>query len=268
MEYFHIDALRLDAIHAIYDMSAVTFLENLELAVEEYGKLTGRKRYLIAESDRNDPRIGRPRINNGYGLDAQWCDDLHHALHAAITGERLTYYEDYGSCAEIAKALCQGFVHDGTYSAYRKRRHGAPATELESVTCVVCSQNHDQVGNRAFGERLLSLSSPQWARLSAASVILSPMIPLLFMGEEWGEKNPFLYFVDHSDPALCDAVREGRKNDLPNSFQENRSLILYWLQHLKCPGSAGKKKILFLESILQVYYRELIRFTQKTPGIQ
>lgn len=265
MEYFHIDALRLDAVHAMYDMSAVTFLENLALAVDEYGKSKGRKRYLIAESDRNDPRIVRPRRSNGYGIDAQWCDDLHHALHAAITGERQTYYGDYGSCAKIAKALRQGFVHDGNYSSYRKRRHGAPASELESVTCVVCSQNHDQIGNRAFGERLLSLSSPQWARLSAAAVILSPMIPLLFMGEEWGERNPFLYFVDHGDPALCDAVREGRKNEfvaflsgksvpdpvLASTFEMSK---LNWEENVSISGHYFTN-----------YYRKLIELRKNHP---
>jgi maltooligosyltrehalose trehalohydrolase len=213
MEYFHIDALRLDAVHAIYDMCAVTFLEDLVYAVDEYGKSKGRKRFLIAECDRNDPRIVTSRDCGGYGLDAQWCDELHHALHAAITSEKLTYYEDFGSCADVAKALHQGFVHDGTYSKFRKRRHGASAERLKSIKCVVCSQNHDQVGNRALGERLISLSSPQSARLAAAAVLFSPMIPLLFMGEEWGETHPFLYFVDHGDPQLCDAVREGRRKE-------------------------------------------------------
>jgi maltooligosyltrehalose trehalohydrolase len=230
MENFHIDALRLDAVHAIYDMNATTFLENLAEAVQIYSTLSGRKRLLIAESDKNDPRIVRSASCAGYGIDAQWCDDLHHALHAVITGENQTYYQDYGNCSDVTKALCQGFVYDGNYSQFRKRSHGASAVGLESKRCVVCSQNHDQIGNRAFGERLIALSSAEAARCAAAVTILSPMIPLLFMGEEWGESNPFLYFVDHSDPALFDAVRNGRANEyslyhlgkpIPDPFSES-----------------------------------------------
>ncbi len=230
MEHFHIDALRLDAVHAIYDMNATTFLENLAKAVHTYSELSGRKRFLIAESDKNDPRIVRSVYCGGYGIDAQWCDDLHHSLHAVITGEKQTYYQDFGRCSDLAKALCQGFVFDGTYSHFRKRSHGGSAVGFESKQCVVCSQNHDQIGNRAFGERLITLSSPEAARCAAAVTILSPMIPLLFMGEEWGECNPFYYFVDHSDPSLYDAVRNGRANEyslfhlsrpIPDPFSES-----------------------------------------------
>jgi maltooligosyltrehalose trehalohydrolase len=230
MEHFQVDALRLDAVHAIYDMNATTFLENLAEAVDFYSGVSGRKRLLIAESDKNDPRIVRSVSCGGYGIDAQWCDDLHHAIHTVVTGEDQTYYADFGSCSDVAKALCQGFVFDGTYSKFRKRNHGASAVGVESKRCVVCCQNHDQIGNRAFGERLIALSSPEAARCAAAVMILSPMIPLLFMGEEWGENHPFLYFVDHSDPALFDAVRNGRANEyslfhlrkqIPDPFSES-----------------------------------------------
>jgi maltooligosyltrehalose trehalohydrolase len=265
MEYFHIDALRLDAVHAIYDMGTTTFLEELAHAVSEYGTLSGRKRLLIAESDRNDPRIVHPVACGGYGIDAQWCDDLHHAVHAAITGENQTYYQDFGNCADVAKALSQGFVHDGNYSKYRKRRHGASAVGLEASTCVVCSQNHDQIGNRAFGERLISLSSPEAARVAAAITLLSPMIPLLFMGEEWGETNPFLYFVDHGDRELCNAVREGRKNEfssfhlgkpVPDPVNDSTFEIskVDWSKH----GSVLGKQFL-------TYYRQLIQLRKNHP---
>jgi maltooligosyltrehalose trehalohydrolase len=249
MEHFHIDALRLDAVHAIYDMNATTFLENLAEAVNTYSEVSGRKRLLIAESDKNDPRIVRSVSRGGYGIDAQWCDDLHHALHAMITGENKTYYADFGSCSDVAKAFCQGFVYDGVYSPFRKRSHGASAAGLESKRCVVCSQNHDQIGNRAFGERLITLSSPEAARCAAAVTVLSPMIPLLFMGEEWGEKHPFLYFVDHSDPALFDAVRDGRTNE-------------YSLFHLSKPIPDPFSESTFAESKIDWSEREVPKGTQ------
>jgi maltooligosyltrehalose trehalohydrolase len=166
---------------------------------------------LIAESDLNDPRLVRPPERGGLGLDAQWSDDFHHAVHAAITGERLGYYEDFGEVAHVARALADRFVYAGSPSAHRGRRHGAPATDVPTDRFVVAVQNHDQVGNRARGDRLGALVSQASQRLAAAVLLLSPYVPLIFMGEEWGETNPFLYFVSHGDEALAMAVREGRR---------------------------------------------------------
>ncbi|HEX2957109.1 MAG TPA: malto-oligosyltrehalose trehalohydrolase [Chitinispirillaceae bacterium] len=265
MEYFHVDALRLDAIHAIYDMNATTFLENLSDAVNSYNEMSGRKHFLIAENDRNDPRVVRSVSCSGYGIDAQWCDDLHHAIHAVITGENQTYYQDYGSCSDVAKALSQGFVHDGNYSKFRKRRHGASAVGLDSKQCVVCCQNHDQIGNRAFGERLIALSTAAAARCAAAVTLLSPMIPLLFMGEEWGEKHPFQYFVDHSDPALYDAVRNGRAKEyslfhlsqrIPDPFSES-TFTRSKIDWSECDSASGVQ--------FANYYRYLLRLRKMHP---
>ncbi len=213
LETFHIDGLRLDAVHSIYDLSARTFLEELAMAVRSLESQSGKRRMIIAESDQNDPRLIRPRTLGGYGMDAQWSDDLHHAIHTALTGETIGYYEDFGRLSQLAKALQCGYAYCGDYSVHRKRRHGAPPDNLPSTSFVVCSQNHDQIGNRMLGERLITLAGSENARLAAALVLLSPMIPLLFMGEEWGETNPFLYFVNHSDKALNTAVREGRKKE-------------------------------------------------------
>ncbi len=212
-KHYHVDALRLDAVHAIYDQSAVPFLQELAEAVAELRMNDGWQRYLIAESDLNDSRLIRPREVFGCGLDAQWCDDFHHSLHALITGEKDGYYKDFGSIQELVKALAEGFVYSGQHSPYRKRRHGNRSLDLPPEQFVVASQNHDQVGNRMLGERLAVLISFEAQKLAAAVLLLSPYIPLLFMGQEYGEEAPFLYFVSHQDPALVDAVRHGRKEE-------------------------------------------------------
>jgi maltooligosyltrehalose trehalohydrolase len=183
---FHFDALRLDALHAILDTSAIPFLAELSARVEELREETGRKLYLIGESDLNDPRLIRQRSRGGLGLDAQWSDDFHHALHALLTGETAGYYADFGAVAQLASTWREGYSFTGQYSGYRRRRHGAPATELPPCSFVVCAQNHDQVGNRAAGDRLSTGISFESLKLSAACVLLSPHVPLLFMGEEYG----------------------------------------------------------------------------------
>lgn len=211
---FHIDGLRLDAVHAICDRSATHILEEIGAAVHAAARRLGRHVVVIAESDLNDPRLVRTRERGGYGLDGQWSDDLHHAVHCALTGEATGYYADFGGVAPIAKALRDRFVYDGRRSRYRRRRHGAPATDVPADRFVVCIQNHDQVGNRARGERLGALVGFPAQRLAAALLLLSPYVPLLFMGQEYGETNPFLYFVSHANPALAAAVREGRRREL------------------------------------------------------
>ncbi len=210
---YHMDALRLDAVHGIYDRSAKHFLEELVERAEELSKSSGREFYLIAESDLNDVRVIRERDKGGYGVHAQWSDDFHHSLHALLTGERHGYYADFGDTGRLVKALNQGFVYSWDYSGYRKRRHGSSSEDRPGWQLLVCSQNHDQVGNRAFGERLSALVGFEALKLAAGAVLCSPYIPLLFMGEEHGEDNPFLYFVNHMDPDLVEAVRRGRKEE-------------------------------------------------------
>ena len=168
---------------------------------------------MIAESDLNDPRLVSPLERGGYGLDAQWSDDLHHALHALLTGDRAGYYSDFGSVEHLAKALRNGFVYDGIYSQFRKRRHGRRPVGLDSRRFLGYLQNHDQIGNRAAGERSSVLMSPELLKVGAALVLMSPFVPMLFQGEEWAASSPFLYFTDHRDKALGTAVSEGRKNE-------------------------------------------------------
>ncbi len=199
LEEFHVDALRLDAVHGIFDRNARPFLSLLSAAVADLSHRSGRYVYLIAESDLNDPAYVRERKDGGYGLNAQWNDDFHHALHALQTGERTGYYCDFGSLTDLQTALQQGYVYSGQYSAFRKQRHGAPPADLKRSQLIVFSQNHDQVGNRGWGERNSQLLGFEAQKLSAGTVLLSPFIPLLFMGEEYGETAPFLYFTDHTD---------------------------------------------------------------------
>ena len=223
LEEFHFDALRLDALHAILDTSPIPFLQELSEAVSDLRARSDRLVYLIGESDLNDPRLIRERNRGGIGLDAQWSDDFHHALHVTLTGEDKGYYADFEGSWDLAQAMQQGFVYTGQYSAYRRRRHGAPPDDLPPERFVVCAQNHDQVGNRKVGDRLTSLVPFERLKFAAASVLLSPYIPLLFMGEEYGEPAPFPYFVSHSDEGLIEAVRKGRAAEFA-SFQWNGDL--------------------------------------------
>ncbi|MBD3383602.1 malto-oligosyltrehalose trehalohydrolase, partial [candidate division KSB1 bacterium] len=207
--HYHIDGLRLDAVHAIYDFSATPFLQQLAVAA----KTLDRPFWLIAESDLNDSKLIRPPQQGGYYLEAQWSDDFHHAVHALLTGERAGYYQDFGTVHHLAETLQQGFYYSWKYSAYRKRYHGNDASDLPGHQFVVCIQNHDQVGNRMNGERLSALLSFESLKTAAGVLMLSPFVPLIFMGEEYAEESPFLYFVSHTDPQLVEAVRQGRKNE-------------------------------------------------------
>ena len=209
---FHCDGLRIDAVHAITDSSPVHVLAELGDAVRGLALRRGRRGFVIAESDLNDPVFVEPRPQ-GYGLDAAWADDWHHALHAQLTGERDGYYVDFGTLDDLTKAIRQAWVHDGSWSAHRGRRHGTEPTGLGADRFVVATQNHDQVGNRATGERLSELTTPGRARIGAALLLTSPFVPMLFQGEEWAASTPFLYFTDHADPDLGRAVREGRRRE-------------------------------------------------------
>lgn len=210
---FHIDALRLDAIDSIYDLSGKHFLQELKEKVDEFTKYDARERFLIAESDLNDVKIINPVEKGGYNLDAQWSDDFHHSVHSFLTGENDGYYGDYGSINHIKKALTDTFVYSGNYSEFRKRKHGNSAEGVEPYKFVVCIQNHDQVGNRPFGKRLTHLAEFEKLKLAAGLMILSPYTPLLFMGEEFAAETPFLYFIDHIDEKLVEAVGVGRREE-------------------------------------------------------
>jgi maltooligosyltrehalose trehalohydrolase len=210
---YHIDGLRLDAVHAIVDDSATHLLEQMSSEVRALSAATRRNLFLVAESDLNDPKFVRPVESGGYGLDASWADEWHHALHGTLTGERTGYYEDFGPLAMLAKALKQAWVYDGTWSPHRRRVHGRPPDGLPGDRFVVSAQNHDQVGNRAVGERSSALMSEGRLKIAAALLMTSPFVPLVFQGEEWAASTPFQYFTDHPDPDLGRAVSEGRRGE-------------------------------------------------------
>ncbi len=264
---FHVDGVRLDAIHVIVDSSARPFLEELGTAVHEQGRALGRLVHVIPENDHNDSRTVRPRENGGLGLDAQWCDDFHHALHSLLTRERSGYYADFGSVGHLAKALEEGFVYSGQYSAYRRRHHGNSARDVPAKRFIVFAQNHDQVGNRKLGERLSKLASFEHLKLAAGVTLLSPFLPLLFMGEEYGEEAPFLYFVDHSDPSLVEAVREGRKKEF-SSFEwtseppdpQGEAAFLGSKLHWEARNTGCHRT-------LYEFYKELIRLRCRVPAL-
>ncbi|HYL71812.1 MAG TPA: malto-oligosyltrehalose trehalohydrolase, partial [Candidatus Dormibacteraeota bacterium] len=210
---YHCDGLRLDAVHAIIDTSATHILEDLSVRVEALRDELGRELWVIAESDANDPRLVMERRLGGYGLHATWNDNFHHALHAALTGERTGYYLDFGSLTDVCTALRQAFVYTGQYSPFRRRRFGRSIGEMPLARFAGYAQNHDQVGNRAAGERLSALVSRGRMRVAAALTLLSPFVPLLFQGEEWAASTPFQYFTDFDDRRLRRAVSEGRRSE-------------------------------------------------------
>jgi maltooligosyltrehalose trehalohydrolase len=216
---YHVDALRLDAIHGIFDFSAKHILQEMAEAFHAQAAKLGRQAFLIAESDLNDARIIRPTSLGGYGLDAQWSDDFHHSLHGVLTHERRGYMEDFGSLADLAKALREGFVFDGMYSRYRRRRFGNSAHDRPGEQFVVCIQNHDQIANLCAGRRLSHLVPLGLQQIAAALVVTAPFLPLLFMGEEYGETAPFDYFTSFEDAALVRAVRHGRRKEMEHFLQ-------------------------------------------------
>jgi len=210
---YHVDALRLDAIHGISDTSPTHILQELTETVHAQAKALGRTVLVIAESDLNDSRVIAETSAGGWGLDAQWSDDFHHSLHALLTGEQHGYYQDFSRLSDLATAITEGFVYQGQSSLFRQRPHGTTCRHLPGERFVICSQNHDQVGNRAYGDRLSTLVPFAALKLAAGLVLCAPNIPLLFMGEEYGETAPFLYFTSHADPGLVQAVREGRRRE-------------------------------------------------------
>ena len=221
---FHIDGLRLDAVHAIKDLGAPHFLQVLSEETDRLSEETGLGHFLIAEVDLNDKKFIAPRSKGGYGLHAQWVDEFHHALHSCLTGETNGYYSDFGDFEHLVKAYRDTYVYNGNYSPHRKKFFGTSAEENSFGQFVVFAQNHDQTGNRMLGERLSQLTSFKGLKTAAAAYLLSPYIPMLFMGEEWGEKSPFNYFVSHTDPALVEAVRKGRKREFADFHGQGEPL--------------------------------------------
>jgi maltooligosyltrehalose trehalohydrolase len=269
MRDFHIDGLRIDAIHAFVDRSATHFLEQLAIETELLAATLKRHLVLIAESDLNDPRVITPRDCGGLGIDAQWSDDFHHALFAVLCPENLGgYYDDFGSIAQLAKALEKTFVYDGIYSCYRKRIHGRPASSHSQHRFLGFIQNHDQVGNRAVGERLGQIAGVSRAKVAAAFVLLGPFVPMLFQGEEWAATSPFQYFADHDSPELARLVSEGRKREfeafgwdrasIPDP--ENRETFLRskldWNELTVIPHSE-----------MVSWYRDLIKLRRSVPAL-
>lgn len=265
---FHIDALRLDAIHAIKDNSAFPFLQELAQVTQRRAESLNRRFYLIAESDLNDARVISPQALGGFGLDAQWNDDFHHCLHVLLTGESSGYYADFKGVDLFGKVFQHGFAYTGQYSRFRKRRHGNLPRSSSAKQFVVCSQNHDQIGNRLKGERLSALASYEGLKLAAATVLLSPFIPLLFMGEEYGESAPFQYVVSHTSPELVEAVCQGRSKEfsgfdwqgaVPDPAAE-ATFQRCILNRERC-GTEDPHRTLY------GFYRELIRLRKQSNAI-
>jgi len=266
---FHIDGLRLDAIHALIDRSAIHFLEQLAVEVETLEAVLGRRLVLIAESDLNDPRVVRPIEAGGLGMSAQWSDDFHHALLTVLLPEeRRGYLADFGSLAQLAKAIERTFVYDGIYSVQRGRNHGKAPAGLSQHRFVSFIQNHDQVGNRATGDRLSHFAGADTAKIAAALVLTGPFVPMLFQGDEWAAGTPFQYFANHQDPALARAVSEGRRREFsvfgddgvvipdpekPSTFEASK---LNW-EELNLPERAD----------MLGWYRALIKLRRRTPDL-
>jgi maltooligosyltrehalose trehalohydrolase len=257
---FHIDALRLDAVHSIFDFSAFPFLEQLGSTVRRASEKLNRRIYCIAESALNDTRIIRSRKLGGFNLHAQWNDDFHHCLHVMLTGENSGYYVDFKGLEDFSRAWKEGYVYSGQYSKFRKRQHGNSSRNIPAQRLVVFAQNHDQIGNRMLGERLGTLVSFEKLKLAAGLVLLSPFIPLFFMGDEFGETAPFQYFVSHSDPDLVEAVRNGRAREFeafewkkePPDPQDNATFLRCKLQHELKEGEPHKTLLKFHKELMKL----------------
>ncbi|MGO4958259.1 malto-oligosyltrehalose trehalohydrolase [Luteococcus sp. Sow4_B9] len=227
LQDYHVDGLRLDAVHALVDTRAIHILEELAVEVNALSTFLNRPLTLIAESDLNDPRVITPREAGGYGLDAQWSDDFHHALLANLTGDDSGYYADFAELQALGKVLETGFFHDGTKSSFRGRRHGRrlDTPTIPTWRLVVCSDNHDQIGNRADGARLSTRESTRQLQIAALMTLLSPYTPMIFMGEEWAAKTPFMFFSSHPEPELAEAVSKGRVEEFSKMDWDTSTIV-------------------------------------------
>jgi maltooligosyltrehalose trehalohydrolase len=271
----HVDGLRLDAVHELHDDSALHLLEEMSREVDALAAETGRRAWLVAESDRNDPRTVTPRgagdVVAGLGVHGQWADDVHHALHVALTGETQGYYADFADPGALAKVLGTPFFHDGTWSSFRRRRHGRPVdrSTVPGWRFVAALQTHDQVGNRAQGDRLSLVVEPALLACGALLLLTSPYTPMLFMGEEWGASTPWQFFTDHTDPGVAAATAQGRKAEFaahgwaegdvpdpqdPETFRRSR---LDWAEREREPHAR-----------LLRWYQDLLRLRREVPALR
>jgi maltooligosyltrehalose trehalohydrolase len=262
-EQYHIDGLRIDAVHTMYDNGAVHFWEHVQQRVTALRLKTGRLFHLIAEADINSPRIVSPAETGGYGFDAMWLDDFHHALYVLLDPAGQDRYEDFGGMDQLIKAFNEGFVHSGEYVRFRKRKHGRSSAAVVPERFIAFNQNHDQVGNRLNGERLSVLLSPALLRVAAAALLLSPYIPLLFMGEEYGEDAPFLYFVSHSEARLIDAVRAGRREEFKRFNGSGESPDPQAAQTFKRSLIRWENRQSGIHRALLLWYRDLISLRRR-----
>jgi maltooligosyltrehalose trehalohydrolase len=268
-EQYHVDGLRLDAIHAIFDSNAGTIGDVIYEKVRALEARLGRQLYLIAESDSNSPKVVKHPEIGGLGLDAMWLDDFHHALYVLLDEKGWGRYIDFGRMLQLAKAYTDGFVHSGEYVKFRKRTHGASSKGIPGDKFIVFNMNHDQVGNRVKGERLSVLADHERLKLAAAALILSPYIPLLFMGEEYGDESPFYYFVSHSDKELIKAVREGGRKDFSafladgEAFPDPQAEATFLRSKLQ-----WSKRKMGKYSVLLEWYKELIGLRKSTEVLQ
>jgi maltooligosyltrehalose trehalohydrolase len=266
---YHFDGLRIDAVHALLDASSTHFLDELARHVRRLEQELARPLSLIAESDLNDPRVIASPEAGGYGLTAQWSDDFHHALHTVLTAERSGYYVDFGSLAQLAKALECGFVFDGVYSQFRSRPHGSPLDGIPLWRLLGYLQTHDQIGNRARGERISALTNFDRVKIGAALVLLGPFTPMLFQGEEWAASTPFQYFTDHVDPDVGRAVTEGRRREFAafgwNSEEVPDPQDVETFQHSKLAWSELRET---RHQEIFEWYRDLIALRKQFPDLR
>ncbi len=262
---FHLDGLRLDAVHGIFDFGATHFLAELHDRVAALETKVDRRLHLIAESDLNDSRVVAPRVSGGHQMSAQWSDDFHHALHTQLTGEHNGYYADFDGLRDLATVLRHGWRYSGDYSVSRRRNHGNSARDVAPEKLVVAIQNHDQIGNRAKGDRLAATLTFDQLKLAAATVLLSPFTPLLFMGEEYAARNPFPYFVSHTDASLVEAVRSGRREEFSSfGFEAAEIPDPQSEETFKSATISDAQKTEPRAQLMRTFYAELIRLRQET----